>query len=109
MSTIKLTTFQFINIARLLLQAREFFAIMLWGLTGIGKSAIVRQAVQSVSDPGKPWKPSPGVEVSGSLEVINDWGVIDWRVSQLEPSDLRGLPDLGKFVRWAVPDELRVD
>lgn len=83
--------------------------IMLWGLTGVGKSAVVRQAVKLLSNPGTVWAPKPGHTPTGALEIINDWGVIDLRTSLMEPTDLRGLPDLkDKVVRWIVPDELPV-
>lgn len=44
----------------------------LWGHRGLGKSSAVQQ-------------------LAGS----NGWGMIDYRCSQLEPSDIRGLPDRG--------------
>ncbi|WP_407276178.1 AAA family ATPase [Halothiobacillus sp. DCM-1] len=58
--------------------------IMIWGAPGIGKSAIVRQAAAACGVP-----------------------VIDLRLSQLEPTDLRGIPvhEQGR-VRWVPPDEL---
>jgi len=44
----------------------------IWGHRGLGKSSLVQQAA-----------------------VENGWGFIDLRCSQLEASDIRGLPDLG--------------
>lgn len=45
----------------------------IWGHRGLGKSSLVQQ-----------------------LAVDNQWGFIDMRCSQLEASDLRGLPDRGE-------------
>ncbi len=58
--------------------------IMIWGAPGIGKSAVVGQAAAARSLP-----------------------VIDLRLSQLEPTDLRGIPvhEQGR-VRWIPPEEL---
>ena len=55
--------------------------VMLWGPPGVGKSQIVGQIAQSHNVP-----------------------VIDIRLSQMEPSDLRGIPfRLDDKVEWAVP------
>ena len=55
--------------------------VMLWGPPGVGKSQIIAQVAEKQSVP-----------------------IIDIRLSQMEPSDLRGIPfretDL---VEWAVP------
>lgn len=58
--------------------------LMIWGAPGIGKSAVVGQAAAACAVP-----------------------VIDLRLSQLEPTDLRGIPvhEQGR-VRWVPPDEL---
>ncbi|MEA3410216.1 MAG: MoxR family ATPase [Pseudomonadota bacterium] len=58
--------------------------VMLWGPPGVGKSQMVAQ-------------------VAGRHEVP----VIDIRLSQMEPSDLRGIPfRVGESVEWAVPSML---
>jgi len=58
--------------------------VMLWGPPGIGKSQIVSQVAAN-----------------------NDVPVIDIRLSQIEPSDLRGIPFRSEDkVIWAVPDML---
>jgi hypothetical protein len=58
--------------------------VMLWGPPGVGKSQLVAQAGAR-----------HGVEV------------IDIRLSQMEPSDLRGIPfRVGDLVEWAVPSLL---
>jgi hypothetical protein len=55
--------------------------VMLWGPPGIGKSQIVAQVADRHRAP-----------------------VIDIRLSQMEPSDLRGIPfRTGETVEWAVP------
>lgn len=58
--------------------------VMLWGPPGVGKSQIVMQ-------------------IGAGLELP----VIDIRLSQMEPSDLRGIPfKQGERVEWAVPSIL---
>ena len=55
--------------------------VMLWGPPGVGKSQMVAQAA-----------------------VRHDVPVIDIRLSQMEPSDLRGIPfKIDDRVEWAVP------
>ena len=55
--------------------------VMLWGPPGVGKSQIVAQVAQQHAVP-----------------------VIDLRLSQMEPTDLRGIPfRVGDQVEWAVP------
>ena len=55
--------------------------VMLWGPPGIGKSDLVRQVAERHAAP-----------------------VIDLRLSQMEPSDLRGIPfRVNDTVEWAVP------
>jgi len=55
--------------------------VMLWGPPGVGKSDMIRQTGERHSVP-----------------------VIDIRLSQMEPSDLRGIPFRnGEFVEWAAP------
>lgn len=104
----ELTTFEFMELGEQLIKG-ECPPIMLWGLTGVGKSEMVRQIVNAVSDPTKPWKPGRGLSETQGLEVINDWGLVDMRVSLLEPTDLRGLPDLGgEIARWVAPSELPI-
>jgi len=55
--------------------------VMLWGPPGVGKSQMVAQVAEK-----------------------NNIPVIDIRLSQMEPSDLRGIPfKNGNAVEWAVP------
>ncbi len=55
--------------------------VMMWGPPGVGKSQIVMQVAAKHNVP-----------------------VIDIRLSQMEPSDLRGIPfRVGEHVEWAVP------
>lgn len=106
-SSNELTTFEFKKLAGRLMRERNCPPIMLWGQTGVGKSETVRETVREVSDANASWKPKHDVPECAGLEVINDWGLVDLRVSLLEPSDLLGLPDLsGKMVRWVVPSQL---
>lgn len=58
--------------------------VMLWGAPGVGKSQIIAQVGQR-----------------------HDAPVIDIRLSQMEPSDLRGIPFReGEQVEWAIPSML---
>ncbi len=55
--------------------------VMIWGAPGVGKSQIIAQ-----------------------VAVKHDIPLIDIRLSQMEPSDLRGIPFRnGESVEWAVP------
>ena len=55
--------------------------VMLWGPPGVGKSQMVAQVAEKYQVP-----------------------VIDVRLSQMEPSDLRGIPfRVGDMVEWAIP------
>ena len=55
--------------------------VMLWGAPGVGKSQMVAQIAENHNVP-----------------------LIDIRLSQMEPSDLRGIPfRVGDLVEWAVP------
>ena len=61
--------------------------VMLWGPPGVGKSQIVAQVARRHAVP-----------------------VIDIRLSQMEPSDLRGIPfHQGDSVEWAIPSMLKFD
>jgi MoxR-like ATPase len=103
-----LTTYQIIEIFRKrIADISDRVAIMLWGLTGTGKSQLQRQILNILSNGKRPWTPKAGVTTTGALEVIGDWGLVDLRLSQLDPTDLRGLPNLnGKTVLWLPPEEL---
>ncbi|MDH5219364.1 MAG: AAA family ATPase, partial [Gammaproteobacteria bacterium] len=58
--------------------------VMLWGAPGVGKSQMVAQVAER-----------------------HDVPVIDIRLSQMEPSDLRGIPfRVDNIVEWAVPANL---
>ena len=55
--------------------------VMLWGAPGIGKSQLITQ-----------------------VGIKHNAPVIDIRLSQMEPSDLRGIPfRVGEMVEWAIP------
>lgn len=69
-------------------------ALFIWGTMGIGKSHKVRDAARTLAkELGK--KINEDNLMKGSLEHINDpdyFLVIDRRLSQCDPSDLRGIP-----------------
>ena len=62
-------------------QSGHHTPVMLWGAPGVGKSQMVAQVADKQNTP-----------------------LIDIRLSQMEPSDLRGIPfKVGDAVEWAVP------
>jgi len=64
--------------------AEDQVPLMIWGAPGIGKSDLVRQTAR-----------------------VTDRPLIDLRLSQLEPTDLRGIPiHSDNRVRWVPPEEL---
>ncbi|MFM8355713.1 MAG: AAA family ATPase, partial [Gammaproteobacteria bacterium] len=70
-----------------LARAEERLSVMIWGAPGIGKSSIVAQ-------------------IADELDI----GLIDLRLSQLAPTDLRGLPVAGDGVStWYPPEFLPRD
>lgn len=76
-------------------------ALYIWGATGIGKSEAVRQAAQEIASSMK-LTYAEGAAKEGTFAVI------DARLSQFDPSDLRGLPTVtadGK-TKWAYPSWL---
>ena len=104
-----MTTSQIIaNCSHLLANERFDRSIYIWGPTGIGKSAIQRQIVKNLADK-YPCK-NTGLQekaVSGALEMLGTWGLVDIRVSTLDPTDMRGLPfpHLG-LTAWLPPEDM---
>lgn len=76
-----------------------------WGATGIGKSYTIRDTAMELAK-------ELGLEYSEDIQDINKdnkFMLIDIRISQLDPSDLRGLPDLDREkgeTRWLLPNWL---
>lgn len=65
-------------------EAGHHTPVMLWGPPGVGKSQIISQIAKN-----------------------HDVAIIDIRLSQMEPSDLRGIPFReGQNVEWAIPSML---
>jgi MoxR-like ATPase len=63
-------------------------ALFVWGATGVGKSQVVRQAAMEIAQ-------ELGLEYTEDVKHLNDekyFVVIDIRLSQSDPSDLRGIP-----------------
>jgi MoxR-like ATPase len=77
--------------------------LFIWGATGIGKSDTVREASKDLAKSlNKEYKDG----MNG--DPTKEFCVVDARLSQFDPSDLRGLPFVtqdGK-TRWAYPDWL---
>ncbi|MBW2981937.1 MoxR family ATPase [Candidatus Woesearchaeota archaeon] len=73
--------------------------LMIWGTTGIGKSQTVRHVAKMIAK-------GLNMEV-GENGDEKKFGVKDIRISQLDPSDLRGLPSLqGETTKWLPPNWL---
>ena len=76
--------------------------LFIWGATGIGKSDSVREIAKEIAK-------KEGLEYSEDDIENGCFGFVDVRISQLEPSDLRGLPDLdkeNKSTNWYIPNWL---
>jgi len=89
------------ELSRVIQQAYDTkVALFIWGATGIGKSETVRaSAVAQAKKEGLPF-------IEGFDE--KSFGFIDVRLSQFDPSDLRGLPFVMKegMTKWAFPNWL---
>jgi len=67
---------------------KKRLALFIWGATGIGKSQTVKKVARDIAKEN-------GWEYSESIKDINNpkkFVVIDLRLSQMDPSDLRGIP-----------------
>ena len=76
--------------------------LFVWGGVGIGKSETIRQVAKEIAKIEK-------LELSENPNEKGKFGFLDVRISQLEPSDLRGLPiqDLESgTTRWLFPNWL---
>lgn len=74
--------------------------LFIWGATGIGKSTVVKKVSQGIAK-------KKGLEFSECDIEDGRFGFVDVRVSQLDASDLRGLPKLdGDRTRWLIPSWL---
>jgi hypothetical protein len=74
--------------------------LFIWGTTGIGKSDSVRQIAKQIAK-------KEGLEYSETNSENGFFGFVDIRISQLEPSDLRGLPTIDKDrTKWLIPNWL---
>ena len=84
--------------------------LFIWGGTGIGKSETVRKkAKQTAEDKGRDYVEWNKLSKSEKEDLIKNpskyFFLMDIRLSQLDPSDLRGLPALNgqDTVEWKVP------
>jgi len=77
--------------------------LMITGGIGIGKSVSVKTAAKTIaSQMGKKYSENPK-----DINNPDKFCLIDIRVSQLEPSDMRGLPKIDKnSTRWVLPNWL---
>lgn len=75
--------------------------LFIWGTMGIGKSASVKSVAEEIS------KSLNLGFIEGEPDGEEKFGFIDIRVSQLEPSDLRGIPTIKEgFTKWITPNWL---
>lgn len=84
--------------------------LFIWGTMGIGKSEIVKDTAKQISQANNL------IFLDGDSDGIESFGFIDVRISQLDPSDLRGLPTIEKNVngeaintKWITPNWLPKD
>jgi hypothetical protein len=90
-------------LVKIYFKARKAF--FCWGATGIGKSQTVRQAARNIASELKK-------EYTENIHDINNedkFVVIDLRLSQMDPSDLRGIPIFSgdkEATVWLPPDFL---
>jgi len=83
-------------------------ALFIWGTMGIGKSFVVRDAARELAAELKLETDEENL-LHGSLEHLNDpkyFLVLDTRLSQCDPSDLRGIPWVEKekaATQWLPP------
>lgn len=76
--------------------------LFIWGTTGIGKSSVVKDIAKEISINEK----LDFTENENEIDE-NKFGFIDIRISQLEPSDLRGLPTIkDDKTKWLIPNWL---
>lgn len=69
-----------------------------WGAPGIGKSDAVRQASNEIAK-------NKGMEVSERFEDKDKFRMIDQRLAQMDPADIKGIPRLeGESTNWSKPD-----
>jgi len=76
--------------------------LFVWGGVGIGKSETIRQTADEIAKDFK-------LEVSENANDEGKFGFLDVRISQLEPSDLRGLPiqdERSGTTKWLFPNWL---
>jgi len=75
--------------------------IMIWGAPGIGKSHEVKALARELAE-------SKGKKLVESGEVSDkEFGFVDQRISQLDPSDIRGVPfPEGNNTKWLIPNWL---
>jgi len=79
--------------------------IFIWGGTGIGKSDTIKQTARELAEKEK-------LDFTENTQDSKAFGFLDIRISQLEPSDLRGLPvqDLKSgTTKWLIPSWLPQD
>jgi len=76
--------------------------LFIWGGTGIGKSETIKHTAQQIAKDEK-------LEFSEDIKDDKAFAFLDIRISQLEPSDLRGLPVQNldtKTTDWLIPSWL---
>ena len=109
----KITNDNSITLSELKAELRERwdlpFSVFVSGPAGVGKSAVFKQLVAEIAtgDPFAKWEFKNGIQVCG--EGKDEHGFIDYRLAQIEPQDLAGIPmpENGTTRRF-LPSELPV-
>jgi len=71
--------------------------LYIWGTTGIGKSQTAERVAKEFAE-------KQGMELVKDFPEEGKFGYIDVRISQFDPSDLRGLPDISdEGTSWKPP------
>ena len=90
-------------------------SLFIWGTTGIGKSQTVEKiARQEAKAHNREFVYWHKLDKNQKMEVLQNpkpfYVLIDKRLSQMDPSDLRGLPNLNgsETVEWKPPVWLKV-
>lgn len=82
---------------------KKKLALFVWGTTGIGKSDTVREVCMDIAK-------EKGLKFNEDVSEINsekNFSIVDIRISQLDISDLRGLPKIeDNTTKWLPPNWL---
>lgn len=73
-------------------------SMFLWGPTGIGKSQSLMAGAADIAE-------EQDMEFTTDRDAVDKFRFLDIRLSQMEPADVRGIPDIsGERTVWKIPD-----